>query len=734
VYLNSGNAVGRKSNRSENENAETVRATPESQRPDRRELIQSAWFDRDLGWLEFNRRVLHEAQDERTPLLERLKFLAIFSSNLDEFFMKRISVLRENTGDKDDDPGANHADATPLVRVRQQIREMLEAQAHCYRSQLRPALAKHGIHIVSWDDLTSPQQYELERYFESHISPALTPLGFDPAHPFPFMSNQSTNWGFVLRDPVNGETTAVRVKIPTMLQPWLSPHVDIEPGTRCFIGIEDVIYACSGKLFPGMEILGGTLFRIIRDAEVELDEDEGDSLRDVVSEALRRRRFEPVVRIDFGPNPDPTIRSALLDKLQLSDADTYDSSSLIDYTTLFQLAAIDVPELRDRPWAPQLPPRLADEDADIFAAIQSADLLVHHPYESFDASVQRFIDDAADDPLTVAIKMTVYRVGDDTPFVRSLIRAAESGKQVACVIELKARFDEARNIHWAQALEKVGAHVTYGVLGLKTHTKVALVVRKEGAELRCYAHIGTGNYHVKTARLYTDVGLFTCDRLITEDVVNLFHYLTGRARSPRFRRLLVAPVNMREQFLSLIEREIEHHTAGRPARIIAKMNQLEDIEISRALVEASRSGVPIDLIVRGFCCLKPGIEGFTENVRVRSIIGRFLEHSRIFYFANGSEDPLRGDYVIGSADWMYRNLSRRVEAAVPVDEPLLRERLWEILSTCLVDQRQAWVMQSDGSYVQLQPEAKTGYTEANGTHPWLMLRSRTRQSLPLTAE
>jgi polyphosphate kinase len=703
-------------------------------RPNRRDLIRNAWFDRDLGWLEFNRRVLHEAQDERTPLLERLKFLAIFSSNLDEFFMKRISMLREQAGDEDEDPNAAGANvAAPLVQVRQQIREMLELQARCYREKLLPALAEHGIHIVGWDALTPAQQYELERYFDSHISPALTPLGFDPAHPFPFMSNQSTNWGFVLRDPVSGEATAVRVKIPTMLPPWLSPRVDLEPGTRCFVGIEDVIYACSGKLFPGMEIVSGTLFRIIRDAEVELDEDEGDSLRDAVSEALRRRRFEPVVRIDFGPNPDPAIRAALLDKLQLSDTDTYESTSLLDYTTLFQLASIDMPELRERPWVPQPPPRLVDEEVDIFAAIQAADLLVHHPYESFDASVERFIDDAADDPQTVAIKMTVYRVGDDTPFVRSLIRAAESGKQVACVIELKARFDEARNIHWAQALEKVGAHVTYGVLGLKTHTKVALVVRKEGSELRCYAHIGTGNYHVKTARLYTDVGLFTCDRIITEDVVNLFHYLTGRARSPRFRRLLVAPVNMREQFLSLIEREIENHVAGRPARIIAKLNQLEDVEISRALVEASRTGVPIDLIVRGFCCLKPGIEGYTENVRVRSIIGRFLEHSRIFYFANGSEDPLRGEYVIGSADWMYRNLSRRVEAAVPVDQPLLRERLWEILSTCLVDRRQAWEMQSDGSYVQLRPDAQTGHTEANGTHAWLMLRSRSRQPLQVTA-
>jgi len=703
-----------------------------SARPSRRELIEHAWFDRDLGWLEFNRRVLHEAEDERTPLLERLKFLAIFSSNLDEFFMKRINVLREQAGsDADEEPAAGTADSHgTLAKVRQEVRRLLDAQARCYQG-IVPELSSRGVEIVSWDSLTSGQRSELERYFDSHISPALTPLGFDPAHPFPFMSNQSSNWGFVLRDPASGETTAVRVKIPTVLPPWVSPRVEVAPGFRRYIGIEEVIRACADKLFPGMEIVSATLFRIIRDAEVELDEEEGDSLRDAVSEALRRRRFEPVVRVDFGPSPDPVIRAALLDKFQLGDADTYHASGLLDYATLFQFAGLDLAELRDPPWAPQPPPRLADEDVDIFAAIQSAELLVHHPYESFDASVQRFIDDAADDPQTVAIKMTVYRVGDDTPFVRSLIRAAEAGKQVACVIELKARFDEARNIHWSQALEKVGAHVTYGVVGLKTHTKVALVVRKEGSELRCYAHVGTGNYHVRTARLYTDVGLFTSDRAVTDDVVNLFHYLTGRARTPRFRTLLVAPLNMRERFLGLIEREIANREAGRPARIVAKMNQLEDVEISRALVEASRSGVPVELIVRGFCCLRPGIAGYTENIRVRSIIGRFLEHSRIFHFANGSADPLEGEFVIGSADWMFRNLSRRVEAAVPVRTAQLRERLWEILEAGLADCRQAWEMQGDGRYVQCKPDAQSSQPAGIGTHDWLMRRTRARQSLPL---
>jgi polyphosphate kinase len=542
------------------------------------------------------------------------------------------------------------------------------------------------------------------------------------------MSSQSTNWAFALKDPVTDETTAVRVKIPTILPQWVATKADVKPGTRRYVGLDEVIRRCAQRLFPGMTIISATLFRIIRDAEVELDEDEGESLRDAVNEALRQRRFEPVVRIDFGPDPDAAVRQQLLDRFDLGDDDCFAAAGLIDYTSLFQIASIDIPELRDPPWTPVVPARLADDEVDVFSSVRAGDLLVHHPYESFDASVQRFIDEAAEDPQTVAIKLTVYRVGDDTPFVRSLIRAAQAGKQVACVIELKARFDEARNIYWAQELERVGAHVTYGVLGLKTHTKVALVVRKEGAELRAYAHIGTGNYHVKTARLYTDVGLLTCDRSITDDVVNLFHYLTGRARTPHFERLLIAPVNMRERFLALIDREIAHRRAGRPARIVVKMNQLEDLEVACALVEASRAGVPVELIVRGFCCLRPGVPGYTENLRVRSIIGRFLEHSRIFHFANGNDDPLAGEFVIGSADWMFRNLSRRIEAATPVDQPQLKERLWEILDSCLEDRRQAWLMQPDGSYRQATAVQDSEGPARIGTHAWLMKRTRSRHA------
>jgi len=424
----------------------------------------------------------------------------------------------------------------------------------------------------------------------------------------------------------------------------------------------------------------------------------------------------------------PDLRQALTERFHLRDEDVFEVRGLLDYTTLFQIAELDLPELRDPVWTPLAPSRIPSEETDIFAVVRGGDVLVHHPYESFDLSVEQFIADAANDPQTLAIKMTAYRVGDDTPFVRSLIQAAEGGKQVACVIELQARFDEARNIHWAKEMEKVGAHVTYGVLGLKTHTKVALVVRKEGQKLRCYAHIGTGNYHVKTARLYTDVGLLTCDPAITADVVTLFHHLTGRSTQPQFAKLLVAPFNMRDRFRAMIEREADHHRAGRPARIIAKMNQVEDLELSLSLAQASEAGVPIDLVVRGFCCLRPGVKDYTDNVRVRSIIGRFLEHSRIFYFANGAVDPLEGEFYIGSADWMYRNLSRRVEAATPVNDHTARRQLWEILETSLQDSRQSWELGADGAYVQRQPPPEGAGPARIGTHAWLMELARQRAS------
>ncbi|MET1082074.1 MAG: polyphosphate kinase 1, partial [Burkholderiales bacterium] len=674
-----------------------------------------------LSWLEFNRRVLHEALDERTPLLERVKFLAIFSSNLDEFYMKRVGLLRGNAQVEDEaDPVARVGDVRQrLKRIRERVIAMQRQQAECFSEVLVPALAGHGIILALWEQLSTTQREEAGAYFDANVSPALTPLGVDPAQPFPFMSNLSTNLGFLVRRPETDEVMPVRVKTPTILPQWVALRAP-DSAQRWFVSLHELIRHSGAKLFPGMEILGHTLFRVLRNAEVGLEEEEGETVFEAVTDALRERRFQPVVRVDFSIDPIPEIRRGLVERFKLTEDDVYELPGLLDYSGLFQIASLDLPNLRDPNWSPLPLARIPTDDVDIFSVIQAGDLLVHHPYESFDLSVEQFISDAADDPQTVAIKMTVYRVGDDTPFVRSLIRAAESGKQVACLVELKARFDEARNLHWARAMEKVGAHVVYGVRGLKTHTKLALVVRKEGHGLRCYAHIGTGNYHVKTARLYTDVGLLTLDPAITTDVVNLFHYLTGAASAPTFTKLLVAPMNMRERFLVMIRREIENKLAGRPARIVAKMNQLEDTQLCRALVAASQAGVPVDLIVRGFSSLRPGVAGWTENIRLRSIIGRFLEHSRIFYFANGSEDPLAGEYYIGSADWMFRNLSRRVEAAAPVEQPQQRERLWEILDVCLRDRRQAWEMQPDGSYVQLQPEPDADGPEAVGTHAWMI--------------
>ena len=689
----------------------------------RKTFLKEAWLDRDLAWLDFNGRVLNEALDERTPLLERLKYLGIFTSNLDEFFMKRVGAMRTRAF-ASADPATIEEFNAHVGRLRAALYPMLLEQARCYES-LRPVLARHGIRLASWQDLTDAQRAEAADYFDTHVSPALTPLSLDPSHPFPFMSNLSTSWGFELRDPATEERLNVRVKVPNRIPQWTALQADVPAGQRCYLSLQDLVRHNAHKLFPGTEIEHAALFRVSRNADVALEDDADYSLRELIEEQVRQRRFQPVVRLEFSESPWPEVRDGLMSRFELREGDVYELPGQLDYTTLFEIASLPVPELRDKPWTPMVPPAL-DEEADLFALIRAGDVLVHHPYESFDATVERFIRDAADDPATTTIKMTVYRFGDDTPFVRSLIKAAESGKQVACIVELKARFDEERNLHWANELQKAGDHVIYGVRGLKTHTKLALVVRREGGGLRCYAHIGTGNYHVKTARLYTDFGLFTCDPVLTRDVVNLFHYLTGYSRRPKFERLLVAPINMRQRFLELIAREAGNAQAGRPARIVAKFNQLEDLPIGEALSQASQAGVSIDLIVRGFCCLRPGVPGWTENVRIRSIVGRFLEHGRVFHFANGDADPLAGDFYIGSADWMDRNLSRRVEAIAPVDARHLRERLWEVLQVQLEDQRNAWQMQPDGGYRQLQAAKGATDVARHGSHVTLMKRTKLR--------
>ncbi|NOT28529.1 MAG: polyphosphate kinase 1 [Acidobacteria bacterium] len=681
--------------------------------------IDSVWINRDLSWLAFNQRVLAEALDERTPLLERVKFLAIFSANLDEFFMKRMAVLRENQG--------GHRTQL-LEQMRKVLEPMLHQQSEYFTGELVPALSRRGIHLKRWDELTDSQRREAGVLFDTQVSAALTPIVIHPTQPFPFFSNLSLSVAFVLHDDSAGHTVDARVKVPAELRQWVRLSADVAAGEQLYTPLHELVRENAYKLYPGMRLSAPTLFRVTRDAEVELDEDEEQSMRELVREQIRQRRYEPVVRLEFAANADPRLRQLLQQRFDLADRDVYELPGETDYTSLFEIAALECPDLHDTPWTPVVPKRL-ETDESIFETLRRGDLLVHHPYESFDESVEQFISAAADDPGTLAIKMTVYRVGDDTPFVRSLIRAAEAGKQVACVIELKARFDEKRNLHWAGELERAGAHVTVSGTKLKTHAKVALVVRQEPSGVRSYAHIGTGNYHVRTARLYTDIGLLTCDPSLTADISKLFHHLTGRSKSLDFETLLVAPGGMRQRFVELIAREAANQRAGRPARIIAQMNQLEDPAIIAALCDASRAGVSIDLIVRGLCCLRPGVEGVSDTIRVRSVIGRFLEHSRIFYFAAGSHDPLDGDFLIGSADWMYRNLSRRVEVAAPVTAREGRARLWEILELLLSDQRQAWQMNSDGVYVQLRPPIDTEERSGtDGTHQTLIERTQSRLS------
>ena len=683
-----------------------------------------AFLDRDLAWLEFNRRVLNEAIDRRTPLLERLNFLSIFSSNLDEFVMKRVYGLREQVRAGVVRENRHHYDSGEvLAAVRAVIGPLLAQQAAVFRDEIRPALAEQGIHLLEWPDLTDDEREAAGRYFEASIFPTLTPLAVDVAHPFPFISNLSTSLGVMLADPESGDVSFARVKVPGSIPQWIRLDTSA-PSTWRFLHVVDLLSHQLDVLFPGMEVRRVLPFRVTRNVEVDAELDDVEDLLEAVEEQLRQRRMETVVRLEYPAGGDEEILRLLMEELELGTEDVYEMPGLLEYRSLRQVASLPIARLHYRPWRPVIPARLRDTDGSLFDAIRAGDILVHHPYDSFDDTVLRFVREAVDDPEVLAIKMTIYRTGTDSPFVPLLIRAAELGKQVACLVELKARFDEQENIQLARRMEKAGVHVVYGLEGLKTHTKTTLVVRREGGGTRSYAHIGTGNYHHQTARLYVDLGLFTCRPDIATDLVHLFNYLTGRSRRPVYRRLLVAPQNMRQRFVEAIAREVAHLEAGRPAHIVAKMNQLEDRRICRALYHASQLGVPVDLIVRGFSVLRPRVPGLSDNIRTVSVIGRFLEHSRIFYFRNGEAREQDGEFYIGSADWMHRNLDARVEAVTPVDDRRLRSELWEVLQTHLADQRSAWDMLPDGSYVQRQPTEKG--TEA-GSHQRLMDRAKRRQ-------
>lgn len=662
------------------------------------------FLNRELEWLEFNGRVLNEAVDSRTPLLERVRFLGIYTSNLDEFFMKRVGGLKRQQEAGVLRKSGGLTPAEQLEAIRHRVLLLSELQAQCYRQSIEPDLKKEGIELLRWQDLDEKDLTHMVQYFRENVFPVLTPLAVDPGLPFPFLSNLSVSLGVTLKHPEREETLFARIKVPKNFPQWIQL---VDPGgsrkTFRFVSLQDIIINNLKDLFPDMEVLGVMPFRITRNAEIERDEDDVDDLLEMIAEELKQRRFADVVRLEHGPQPDPWMLRFLVDELELQDSDVYQVGDILDYSALRPIVELPLEHLKYPPFSPIVPSRLADENENMFAIIREGDLMVHHPYESFHHSVERFIRQAVSDPKVLAIKMTLYRTGDNSPFIPLLIRAAELGKQVVVLIELKARFDEERNIHWAQELENAGVHVVYGVIGLKTHSKVTLVIRQEPDRVRCYAHLGTGNYHKDTAKLYTDVGLFTSESEITDDLVELFHFLTGRSLKRNYRKLIVAPINMKDSLLLWIEREIEGAKAGIPAHIILKCNSLEEADIGRALYRASQAGVEVDLLVRGFCCVRPSIPGLSEKIRVTSVIGRFLEHSRIFYFRNGKKEPLEGEFFLGSADVMYRNLLARIETLFPIETVSLKERLWEMLELLLKDHRQAWEMLPDGSYQQRKP-------------------------------
>lgn len=683
------------------------------------------YFNRELSWLEFNRRVLQEAIDPSNPLLERFKFAAIFGSNLDEFFMVRVANLQRQVEAEIVTPTVDGM--TPqqqLDEISRRLHEMVALLQQLFARELRPQLAREGVHILNYAELDAPQRSYVQDYFENRVFPILTPLAVDPTHPFPVMGNLTLNLAVVLKDPENNAQLFARVKIPDSLPRFVPLPSELYPeakatrsgnGSHCpivwaGIALEEIIAENLIALFPGMIIQEHHLFRITRDADLAVQEDETDDLAVAIAEKLSKRHFSgSVVRFQIAPTMSAFVKQTLITGMNVDDNDIYVHEGWLGVRDLMFFTTLPLPRLKDKPWNPTVPKRLRHliEDEivdvasgeDIFAIIRQSDLLVHHPYESFTASVEYFITHAAHDPAVQAIKITLYRTSSDSPIVSALIAAAENGKQVAALVELKARFDEASNLSWARKLEEAGVHVVYGVMGLKTHTKVVLVLRQEGEELCRYVHIGTGNYNSKTAKIYTDLGLFSCAPQLGADLTDLFNFLTGFSKKKSYRKLLVAPVSLRDRMMALIEREIEHCQKGCPGRIIAKMNALIDPPMIKALYQASQAGVEIDLIVRGMCCLLPGLPNVSENIRIISIVGRYLEHSRIFCFHNNGQE----EFYIGSADWMPRNLDRRVEAVTPVEDPHCTAELKEILDILLSDNQQAWELQSDGSYLQRQP-------------------------------
>jgi polyphosphate kinase len=698
------------------------------------QLAPELYLNRELSWLEFNYRVLAQALDEHTPLLEQAKFSAIFSNNLDEFFMVRVASLKSQI-----DAGVSSLSDDGLTAqqqlqaIRTKLRPLLELQQQHYRHSLKSHLCDYGVHLTDYSNLNAAQRDWLNAYFQSAIFPVLTPLAVDPSHPFPFISNLSLNVAALVRDPDTGQQEFARVKVPQKNLPrfvQIPPHLSSKQPEPVYtaVPLEQVVAFNLGLLFPGMHVEGHYFFRVTRDADLELRDLEADDLMEALEEGLRkRRRGGEVVRLEVADEMPEAVVQLLMEGTAVEAEDVYRVNGPLGLDDLMSLLAIPLPQLKEKPHKGRTTPALArtqksqledgsikaEEFESIFSVIRRGDVLLHHPYDLFSTSVEEFLNQAADDPSVLAIKMTLYRTSKDSAVVAALIRAAENGKQVMALVELKARFDEDNNIQWAKQLEASGVHVVYGVLGLKTHTKILLVVRKEKERLNSYVHIGTGNYNSKTSSLYTDIGLLTARPEFGADLVELFNYLTGFSKQQSFRRLLVAPVTLRSRMEGLIRREIEHAQAGRGGHIRAKMNSLVDPSIIALLYEASQAGVMIELVVRGMCSLRPQLEGISDNIQVVSVIGRFLEHSRLFWFGNGGEPEL----FFGSADWMPRNLDRRVEAVAPVEDPKLRHQLEQAIDLYLNDTG-AWHMDNQGNFSQRQLEGEQHLVQREMMRRW----------------
>ncbi|HEY9644397.1 MAG TPA: polyphosphate kinase 1 [Coleofasciculaceae cyanobacterium] len=696
------------------------------------------YFNQELSWLDFDHRVLQDAIDSRTPLLDRLRLMSIFSKNLDEFFMIRVAALKQQVEAKVSQTSPDGR--TPLEQleaIAQQLRPILAQQQQSFEQVVRPQLAAKGIYLLNYTELNLEQQLYLREYFETQLLPILTPLAVDPGHPFPHISNLSLNLAITVKNVETGQQQFARVKVPNSLPRFIvlpKPLWRRQKGrTSVWTGLplEQVMAHHLEPLFPGMQVLDCSLFRVTRNTDLELEEEEADDLLLAIEQELRRRnRGGVAVRLEVEATMPAKVRNTLMAELELGDRDVYPLEGLMGLGDLIDLNALPLPQLKYPSWTPITAPPLqkikglhpeesltkSSHREDIFAAIRQQDILLHHPYHSFGTSVQLFVAQAAADPNVLAIKMTLYRTAGESPIVNSLITAAENGKQVAVLIELKARFEEEKNINWARKLEGAGVHVVYGLMGLKTHTKVTLVVRREDVvgssvhetRIRRYVHLGTGNYNHRTARTYTDLGLLSCREDLGADLSDLFNALTGYSHQPTYRKLLVAPFNLRSSLLQFIRREIKHAKNGQHGRIVAKMNALVDPEMIRALYQASQAGVKIDLIVRGICCLRPRVPGVSDNIRVISIIGRFHEHSRIYYFHNCGQEEV----YIGSADWMPRNLDRRVEVVVPITDPTLSKELSAMLGIMLADNRRAWELQPDGRYIQRRPRSQAALQDS----------------------